>query len=52
MVTYPDINAIQQGLTSVNRREPVFPFGDSRTPPNRSLRGEKVYSEVIDASVL
>ena len=31
MVTYPDINPVQQGLTSVNRREPVFPFGDSRT---------------------
>jgi len=31
MVTYPDINPVQQGLTSVNRREPVFPFGASRT---------------------
>ena len=31
MVTNPDINSIQQGLTSVNRREPVFPFGNSRT---------------------
>ena len=24
MVTHPDINPVQQGLTSVNRREPVF----------------------------
>ena len=31
MVTHPDINPIQQGLTSVNRREPVFPFGASHT---------------------
>ena len=31
MVTHPDINPVQQGLTSVNRREPVFPFGASRT---------------------
>ena len=27
MVTHPDINAVQQGLTSVNRREAVFPSG-------------------------
>ena len=33
MVTHPDINPVQQGLTSVNRREPVFPFGDNRTVP-------------------
>ena len=31
MVTHPDNNPVQQGLTSVNKREPVFPFGDSRT---------------------
>ena len=31
MVTHPDIDALQQGLTSVNRREPLFPFGASRT---------------------
>ena len=31
MVTHPDINPTQQGLTSVNRREPEFPFGDSHT---------------------
>ena len=31
MVTHPDINPIQQGLTSVNRGEPVFPFGASHT---------------------
>ena len=31
MVTYPDIHPVQQGLTSVNKREPVFSFGDSRT---------------------
>ena len=31
MVTHPDINPIPQGLTTMNRREPVFPFGDSRT---------------------
>ena len=24
MVTHPDINPVQQGLTSMNRREPVF----------------------------
>ena len=24
LVTHPDINPVQQGLTSVNRREPVF----------------------------
>ena len=33
MVTHPDINPVQQGLISVNRREPVLPFGDSRTRP-------------------
>ena len=31
MVTHPDINPVQQGLTSVNRREPVFSFDASRT---------------------
>ena len=31
MVAHPDINPIQQGLPSVNRREPVFPFDASRT---------------------
>ena len=31
MVTHPDINPVQQGLTSVNRQEAVFAFGDSRT---------------------
>ena len=31
MLTHPDTNPVQQGLTSVNRREPVFPFGASRT---------------------
>ena len=32
MVTHPDINPIQQGLTSVNRWEPVLnPIGDSHT---------------------
>ena len=32
MVTHPDLNPLQQGLTSVNRRqEPVFPFGASHT---------------------
>ena len=31
MVTHPDINPSQQGLTSVNKREPVFPSGASRT---------------------
>ena len=36
MVTHPDINPVQQGLTSVNRREPVFPFGDNRTWSYRS----------------
>ena len=29
--THSDINPVQQGLTSVNRREPVFHFGDSQT---------------------
>ena len=33
----------QQGLTSVNRREPVFPFGDSRTFLERS--SSKVHQE-------
>ena len=31
MVTLPDINPVQQGLTLVNRQEPVFPFGANRT---------------------
>ena len=31
MVTHPGINPVKQGLTSVNKREPVFPFGYSRT---------------------
>ena len=31
IVTHPDINPVQQGLTSVNRREPVFLFGANRT---------------------
>ena len=30
MVTHPDINPVQQGLTSLNRREPMLPFGASR----------------------
>ena len=30
MATHPDINPVQQGLTSVNRREQVFPFSASR----------------------
>ena len=30
-LTHPDINPVQQGLTLVNRPEPVFPFGDSFT---------------------
>ena len=30
MFTNPDINPVQQGLTSVNRRERVFPFAASR----------------------
>ena len=38
MVAHPDINPVQQGLTSVNRREPVFPFGASRTSPTSSFR--------------
>jgi len=37
MVTHPDINPVQQGLTLVNRREPVFPFGDSRTTDNNLI---------------
>ena len=32
MVTHPHINPLQQGLTSVNRAEQVFSFGDSRAP--------------------
>ena len=36
MVTHPDINPVQQGLTSVNGWEPVFPFGDSRTIHGKS----------------
>ena len=31
MVTHPDINPIQQGLTLVNGQELVFPFCDSHT---------------------
>ena len=31
MVTHLDINPVQQGLTSMNRREPMFSFGASRT---------------------
>ena len=30
MVTHPDINPVQQCLTSVNRREQVFPSGAGR----------------------
>ena len=26
MVTHPHINLVQQGLTSMNKRDPVFPF--------------------------
>ena len=29
LVTHPDMNPVQQGLTSVNRREPVFSKGNS-----------------------
>jgi len=43
MVTHPDINPIQQGLTSVIRWELVFPFGDGRTSQHigsvNNLRG-------------
>ena len=31
LVTHPDINPVQQGLTSLNRRNPVIPVGASRT---------------------
>ena len=31
MVTHPDVNPIQQGFTSVNRPEVLFPLGASRT---------------------
>ena len=31
MVTHPDSKPVQQGLISVNRRELVFPLGDSPT---------------------
>ena len=31
MVNHLDINPVQQGLTSVNRRQLVFPFGASRS---------------------
>ena len=31
MVIHPDINPVQQGLTLVNRRKALFPFGVSRT---------------------
>ena len=31
MVIHPDINPVQLSFTSVNGREPVFPFVDSRT---------------------
>ena len=31
MVNHPDIHAVQHGLTSVNRRQPVFPFGASHS---------------------
>ena len=41
MVTHPDINRVQQGLTSVNRRESVFPFGDS----------QRLYEHLINLSV-
>ena len=32
MVTHPDINPIQKGLTSVKGQEPVFPLGEMHTP--------------------
>ena len=32
MITHAIINPIQQGLLLVNRREPMLPFGASRTP--------------------
>ena len=31
MVTHPDINRVQQGLTSVNKWERVFPSGDQKS---------------------
>lgn len=31
MVTHPAINSVQEGLTWVNGREVLFPFGASRT---------------------
>ena len=37
MITHPDINPVQQGFTAVNRWEPVFPFGDSRTTKYRYI---------------
>ena len=39
MVTHPDIKPVQQGLTLVNRQEPVFPFGDSL----RTLSDNKIF---------
>ena len=52
MVTHPDINPVQQGLTSVNRREPVFSFGDSRTRlPSRDA-AEKTLALVDDLGLV
>ena len=28
-IAHPDMNPVKQGLTPVNGREPMFPFGDS-----------------------
>ena len=48
MVTHPDINPVQQCLTSVNRREQVFPFGASRT---RRRLGQSRSGRLITNSV-
>ena len=45
MVTHPDINPVQQSLTSVNRREPVFPYGDSRTNGYQLRTSKSAYAK-------
>ena len=41
MVTHPDINPVQQGLTSVNKRERGFPFGDSQRKEEQDDRQKR-----------
>ena len=47
MVTHPDINPVQQGLTSLNRREPVFSVRALVRGKKLHLRDHKIVFDIF-----